>query len=94
MAKFFTSDTEFRAWSGSCPEGYVLNLRRNAGANYLILHKASCSSLSPSQYRGGAFTERSYRKVGSASIRELTDWIGKNVPGAASFSGRCGRCHP
>lgn len=91
-AKVFRSDLAFHKWATHNPDGWVLNVRRRMSPDYVVLHRSDCPTLGALRYANGALTERSYRKVGSDSERELLDWVRTHVPNAPTFSKRCTRC--
>ena len=53
------------------PDGFVLNVRRRADPNYVVLHRATCGSISNDKQAPGAFTGRSYRKICATNVAEL-----------------------
>lgn len=90
------SDAEYVEWISAHPGGFILNTRaRELDASYLVLHRASCGTITPDRKATGlgAFTERAYRKVCSDTEDELQEWIRKRLPNG-TFSHRCGVCKP
>jgi hypothetical protein len=45
----------YLAWTVAHPDGFVLNVRRRSDADYVILHRASCRSISNDNQAPGAF---------------------------------------
>ena len=43
---FDNSDTDYQAWLSANPTGFVLNARRSLVPSYMVLHRASCPSIS------------------------------------------------
>jgi len=90
------SDDLYMDWLDRNPEGFVINSHRDPDPTYIVLHRATCHSIS--QYTRssseGAFTERSYIKTCSPSIDELRDWAHHNGRADRAFSRECGFCKP
>ena len=75
------------------PTHYVLNAHRQPKTWYLVLHRATCHSISRIAGRGKAdgFTERTFLKVVSEQEAEIKTWLkGQGLPG--EFSSICGIC--
>lgn len=70
-AVFTTNDAEYLAWLKAHPQGYVLNSYRSPTPNYLILHRAWCSSI---QKTIGV----AYLKVCADSEEGLWQWLNEN----------------
>ncbi len=79
-------------WIFDNPSGYVLNTPRKPSANYMVLHRATCVTVS--RYLGkakdGGFTDRQFIKVCAKSIPELRQWA--LAHGAHTFSKHCAHC--
>lgn len=45
MPDFSDDDDRYLRWVSDNPTGFVLNVRRNPGANYTVLHRATCGSV-------------------------------------------------
>ncbi len=92
--KFVKEDRAYLEWVEKCSNGYVINAKINPRPGYLVLHRASCSSIS--EYKGrrkpGGFTERKYIKVCANSIEELRAWLKENFGTGADFSRHRCRC--
>src|SRR5262245_56796379 len=62
---FDKSHSDYFKWLKAHPEGFVLNTTRKKNPKYLVLHRATCRTIS--EYSGkqkpGGFTERDYIKV-------------------------------
>src|SRR5688572_10877088 len=68
---FDSDDRHYLLWAERHPDGYVVNLRRQRDASYVVLHRATCRSVH--RYAGidanpGGFTERGYRKLCGISL--------------------------
>jgi hypothetical protein len=89
VIRFSDDDEGYLAWVSAHPEGFVLNIRCKADPSYVVLHRASCGSISGKQARG-AFTHRNYRKVCADSIVALRVAAQREGRGDGSFSRECG----
>ena len=97
MAVVFDSgDGPYLAWLGAHPTGYVLNTDRSYPPEYMVLHRASCPSISVlvPPARSGGFTERDYVEACSDSEADLSAWVRLKGRPDGSFSKRCPRCDP
>jgi hypothetical protein len=94
MIQFEGDDLSYLAWTSTHPAGFVLNVRRSADPNYVVLHRATCKSISTDVQALGAFTARSFRKICAGSIAELQ--LAAELEGRidGTFSKRCGHCRP
>jgi hypothetical protein len=91
-ATWFTgNDAEFLQWCDDHRSGFVVNTRRKAGANYVMLHKASCLSVIQRRTRG-AYTERGHIKCCADSIDDLRVELQRHVPEADLRA--CPLCKP
>ena len=93
---FDGNDADYMAWLVRNPDGFVVNIRRQPDPDYMLLHRASCHSISryTKSTSPGGFTERSYIKVCAGSIEELRDWVRRNGRADGSFSKECSLCAP
>ncbi len=94
MIEFLDDDEGYLSWIAANPDGLVLNVRRMTDPNYVVLHRASCGSISTDKREPGAYTTRGYRKVCAASVVELQLAAKREGRGDGSFSKRCGLCRP
>lgn len=90
----FSDDVSYLAWTAAHPDGFVLNVRRSPDPDYVILHRASCGSISNDKQAPGAFTARAYRKVCAITEAELKLAAKDEGRSDGSFSKRCGLCRP
>lgn len=93
MQEFSDDDDGYARWIGDNPTGFVLNVRRNPGASYAMLHRATCQTIARSR-DDGAYTGRGYRKVASGSVTDLRHYTRSLGRADGSFSGVCGLCDP
>ena len=87
---FEDDEAGYLRWINEHPDGYVVNTRRWFDPDYLVLHRASCSSIKIHRNMHddpGGFTERNYRKLCSASLSDLEDHLRKLI-------GNGGTCGP
>jgi hypothetical protein len=85
---FRDDDVGYLAWLTAHPRGFVVNAARNPRPNYLILHRASCSTIRGRPTRGGSWTGP-YVKVCSDDKLVIAAWTGMTVGAAPT---RCGVC--
>ena len=93
MPEFLDDDDRYLRWVSDNPTGFVLNVRRNPGANYTVLHRATCGSVTRPRDEG-AYTARGYRKVTADTVEELRRYTRSLGRADGSFSGACGHCDP
>jgi hypothetical protein len=86
---FVDDDRGYLAWLDAHPTGFVVNLRQGPKPNYVILHRADCSTINGTRSTGGVWTEGDYRKVCGDSVAELDGWA-KDALGTTPSG--CGRC--
>lgn len=94
MIEFVDNESGYLSWIKDNPGGFVLNLRRAESRDYVILHRATCRSISTRKRAPGAYTERAYRKVCAATVAELAQAARREGRMDGSFSRRCGLCNP
>jgi len=93
IQEFIDRDADYLEWVDKHPEGFVLNMRRSPSPEYLVLHRASCSTIS-GQRDVGAYTSRDYRKAVALEIAELS-WLARKYGRRnGTFSKICMRCAP
>lgn len=84
----FVDDDGYLRWLRSHPRGLVLNCERIPGPNYLVLHRATCSTISGIPARGHAWT-KDYIKVCGIRRHDLDRWAEDRT---AIKPGPCGIC--
>jgi len=94
VKEFRGDDAGYLDWLATHPDGYVLNVRRNASPDYVVLHRASCGSISNRALAPGAYTERGYRKICADTAEGLRTAAAREGRPDGSFSRRCGLCSP
>ncbi len=87
---FDHDDVAYLSWLAANPNGFVVNGGRPALASYIVLHRASCGTISGTPARGGTWTI-AYRKLCAPTRTELEGWAGQEVGASPS---PCGLCNP
>ena len=90
MSWFSHDEAGYARWLTGHASGYVLNCDHVPNQRYLVLHRASCSSISGTPSRGDTWTV-AYAKVCAGSLAALDVWAQERTGARPS---RCGRCHP
>jgi hypothetical protein len=91
--EFADDDRGYVCWVRDNPSGFVLNVRRNPGPNYTVLHRATCQTIARPR-DDGSYTGRGYLKVVAGSVDELRRFTRSLGRADGSFSGACGHCDP
>lgn len=96
VQEFANDDASYLRWLARHPSGFVINTPRSKPSNYMVIHRASCPTISnyTKMAQPGGFTERDYIKICSANIPALRAWVKEHGRSDGSFSGTCGRCNP
>jgi len=85
---FRDDDAGYLAWVGEHRHGFVLNAARSPRPEYLILHRASCRTITGRPTRGGPWTGP-YIKVCADDCLQIAAWTGASV---GAVPRRCGVC--
>ncbi|MGE5579023.1 MAG: hypothetical protein ACM3WU_03170 [Bacillota bacterium] len=85
---FKDREAQFRAWRRDNPDGYILNTTREPSENYLILHRATCWTISGEPARGSYWT-KDFIKVCSNDQRDIDDWVKRRFRAAAKLCCFC-----
>lgn len=94
MNRFAKDDSAYFAWLAENPAGFVLNVRKTADPDYVVLHRAICPSISSTAVDRGAYTGRGYRKWCASQADALRAAAKLEGRPDGSFSNRCGMCKP
>ena len=80
MQRFVDDDRGYLDWLDHHPDGFVINTRRIPSAAYLMLHRASCGTITGKPARGTTFTGE-YAKVCGArnELQEFARHLGGQV---------------
>ncbi|MCP4303529.1 MAG: hypothetical protein GY788_01325 [bacterium] len=87
---FVDDDQGYIWWRDSHPPGFVINHDRTPSKRYLVLHRASCGTMSGEPARGRSWTH-AYGKTCSDSVSELLAWS-RAATGEPPRA--CGICQP
>ena len=93
LIHFNGDDAAYMDWLVRNPNGYVVNVRRNLSAEYVVLHRATCAHISAPR-EPGAYTERSYHKLCGRTLADVFDAPVCCGGSGGSFTQRCARCNP
>jgi hypothetical protein len=91
MIEFRDADEGYYAWLTTHPDGFVLNVRRQPDAKYVVLHRAFCPSIARRR-AAGAYTGHGFRKICADTSEQLKSAAQREGRGDGSFSKRCGLC--
>jgi hypothetical protein len=88
---FDRQDEDYLEWVDEHQHGFVVNALRNLNPGYLMLHHASCGTISGTPTRGKTWTHGDYIKVCAESLEDLRRWAAMETRGRLQ---PCKRCHP
>jgi hypothetical protein len=88
VVKFRDGEDGYLRWVERYPDGFVINCSRTPSPSYLMLHRASCRSISTPQRTN--YTTSQYIKVCALDRRELELWATRDIGGPVTPCGRCG----
>ena len=94
---FKNNEKGYLSWVRKHPNGVVVNTRRVFDSGYLVLHRASCSSVRDypgSKCNPGGFTERSYQRLCAERVEELREYLSDIIRHSQAFSKYFSRCKP
>ena len=94
MIRFEHDDPGYLDWVNRHPEGYVLNVRDRPYPQYVVLHRATCKTVSRGLFNPAGYTGGSYRKAVTKTKDGLRDVSIQNGRVDGSFSKECARCSP
>ena len=86
MQRFVDDDRGYLDWLDHHPDGFVINTGRTPSAAYLMLHGASCGSITGDPARGTTFTGE-YAKV--CGERNELEEFARDLSGHAQPCGLC-----
>jgi len=87
---FVDDDDGYLRWIDANPSGFVLNCARSPRLDYLMLHRATCSSVRGTPPRGSRWTV-DFIKVCARNKELVENWTQQAVQRDPS---PCGRCRP
>jgi hypothetical protein len=88
IVEFMDNDNGYLVWLASHGDGFVLNCGRPPSPSYLVLHRATCGTISGTPSPGRRWT-LSYQKVCADALAELGAWARQ-----ISEPSDCGICNP
>ena len=88
---FIDDDRGYLDWLERYPSGFVVNTYRNLDPRYLILHRATCGTITGTPARGNRWTTGDFAKVCSERRADLDAWARSTVGGTLH---PCGLCRP
>jgi len=80
MTKFVDDDDGYMRWLRSNQKGWVVNSTRKPNPRYLMLHRATCRTITGRPARGTLWT-KDYMKKCSSSREKLETWTRRDVGG-------------
>jgi hypothetical protein len=83
---FLDDDLGYRQWIKQNSLGYVVNCDRRVNPQYIVLHRATCRTISASDVN---YTHGDYQKVCARTREELQKW---SVSEAGVAPSACGIC--
>ncbi len=86
---FDRDDDAYRTWLAMHPDGYVVNVRRKLGPDYVVLHRASCATISEPR-PPGAYPEHGFRKFCGITVEGVAMAPEHRGRERGSFTSRCG----
>lgn len=94
VLEFDGDDDGYFDWLAVYPDGYVVNARRKRSPDYVVLHRATCGSISNRLVESGAYTARGYIKFCGETLADVA--VVPTLCGRThgSFTKRCGFCKP
>lgn len=87
MRSFVDDDAGYQRWLATHLDGFVLNTERQPTATYLMLHRATCHTISGAPARGSRWTADYVKHCGNRN--ELERFACQDVGGAANPCGIC-----
>jgi len=86
--RFVDDDDGYESWLGANPSGYVINAERQPRPKYLMLHRATCPTISGTPAHGRSWT-KDYLKYCAASREDAAGWCQSTVGRGPKPCGRC-----
>ena len=91
MRIFEDDDTGYLAWVESHQHGFVVNTFRKPDPRYLMLHRATCGTITGRPARGQRWTTGDYLKACSETRPALDQWPHQTAGGELT---PCRLCRP
>lgn len=87
MQRFVDNDLGYQRWLEMHPDLYVLNAERTLRPSYLMLHRATCRTISGTPARGAQWTADYIKVCGPRA--DLEAFARHDVGGTARACGLC-----
>ena len=91
MRIFEDDDAGYLTWVESHQHDFVVNSYRRPDPRYLILHCATCGTITGRPARGGRWTTGDFIKACSETRTALVQWARQTAGGEMTS---CRLCHP
>jgi hypothetical protein len=88
IVEFADDDDGYLRWVRRHPHGFVLNCERSPRADYIVLHRSTCNTISGTPARGDAWT-KDYMKVGATDREGLVRWAESRTSAKPTLCGIC-----
>ncbi len=89
ICQFVDADADYASWTAGHQHGFVVNAQRHPGPSYLVLHRATCGTITGTPARGVTWT-KDYIKVCSGDVGSLKNW----AAGLGGMLSPCSLCKP
>ncbi|MEA3254926.1 MAG: hypothetical protein U9Q22_03720 [Candidatus Altiarchaeota archaeon] len=89
IERYIDDDGGYLDWVSTNPTGFVVNCHRQPSPKYLILHKATCGTISTPKRSN--WTTITYIKICSLDKKELETWAQREISGNLK---PCQICNP
>lgn len=87
MKEFKNDENSYLRWIEENPNGYIVNSWNPPTKSYLIIHKATCGSISSTKI--GNYTAPDMMKTCSLNLDELEKWAKEKVGGKLNPCKKC-----
>jgi hypothetical protein len=84
-------DARYVAWLTANPDSFVVNAAREPAGSYLVLHRATCHTITGTPTRGSTWTGGDYSKTCCADRSALVSWMKRRTGWEPTG---CGACQP
>jgi hypothetical protein len=86
MRQFIDDDPAYVRWLAENPSGWVLNAHRQAKADYLVIHRSRCWTISRSGVR---YTSGDFLKMCGSDPENLSDWAVSQTGATPDMCKKC-----
>lgn len=96
MQRFVDDDRGYLDWVDHHPDGFVVNTARTPSAAYLVLHRASCGTITGKPARGITFTGEYAKVCGERNELEefARHWAAMRSHAGCVWPSAVSRCRP